>query len=172
MSFAQTFEEAKANFKPMARSRISRTAPLRCKAAKKAKKKRVKISTLKKRAWAEFSIFIRTRGANEAGMNRCVTCEALKHWEELQAGHFIAGRLNANLFDERGCHAQCYPCNIGKHGNGVMYYRFMQRTYGEPVIEELIQQNDTTKKWLPGELESIREKYAALNKTNSLVNNT
>lgn len=169
MSFVQTFEEAKANFKPMARKPIKRGGKLKLKAVKKTKKKRVSVSSLKKKAWAEFSVYVRTQGADTEGMNRCVTCQIKKHWQELQAGHFLAGRLNSNLFDERGCHPQCYSCNVGKHGNGVMYYRFMQRAYGEQVIEELIQQNDKTKKWLPGELVSIREKYFALNQQNPLI---
>lgn len=169
MSFPQTFEEARANYKPMARKPMKRGGHIKRKPAKRAKKKRVSVSSLKKRAWAEFSIYVRTRGANAEGMNRCITCQTEKHWQELQAGHFIAGRLNSNLFDERGCHAQCYSCNVGKHGNGVMYYRFMQRTYGEQVIEELIRQNDQTKKWLPGELVSIRERYFALNQQNPLI---
>lgn len=148
----------------MSRKPLSRGSGIQRKPANKAKKKRVKISTLKNRAWAEFSKFIRLRGADANGMNYCVTCGVKKHWKELQAGHFIAGRLNANLFDERGCHPQCSLCNVVKAGNGPMYYKFMLKTYGQEVIDELLQQNDQTKKWLPGELESITRKYTALNK--------
>lgn len=135
---------------------------------KPAKKKKVKVSTLKNKLWVEFSKYIRTRGANADGMNHCVTCWAIKPWKELQAGHFIAGRLNSNLFDERGCHPQCSLCNVVKSGNGPMYYKFMLKTYGQDVIDELLAQNTQTRKWLPGELESLLEKYSSLNKTNFL----
>lgn len=136
---------------------------------KPTKKKKVKVSTLKNKLWAEFSKYIRTRGANADGMNHCVTCWTIKHWKELQAGHFIAGRLNSNLFDERGCHPQCSLCNVIKAGNGPMYYKFMLKTYGQEVIDELLTQNDQTRKWLPGELESLLEKYSSLNRENPLL---
>ncbi len=152
-----SFAEAKANFKPMSRKPLKRKKP----------KKKIKVSTLKNKVWTQFSIFIRLRGANNEGMNRCVTCGVLKRWKELQAGHFIAGRLNSNLFDERGCHPQCSLCNVVKAGNGPRYYQFMIRTYGQETINELLSQNDQTRKWLAGELQSLLEKYLALNNVNS-----
>lgn len=161
-----TIEEARARFKPLARSPMKRGKPL--KRTAKPKKKKVKTSTLKRRAWAEFSIYIRQRGADVEGFNICVTCNTRKHWKELQAGHFIAGRLNSNLFEERGTYAQCSLCNVIKSGNGPMFYKFMLRTHGQEVIDELLAQNDRTRKWLPGELESIARKYAEINSHNPL----
>ena len=162
-----TIEEARAQFKPMSRSRIKRGKPL-SRAVKPKKKKKVKISSLKKRAWTEFSIYIRTRHAEPDGYVFCVTCGVRKHWKTVDAGHFIAGRLNSNLFDERGCHAQCKNCNGPKAGNGPRYYQFMLKTYGQEVIDELLSQNDQTHKWLPGELESIARKYAEINSRHPL----
>jgi hypothetical protein len=157
-----SYEEAKAHFKPMKRKAIARKVP------KPKKKKKVKVRTLKNKAWAEFSIFIRQRGADHEGFNTCVTCGTRKPWKELQAGHFIAGRLNSNLFDERGCNAQCSTCNVIKAGNGPMYYKFMLRVHGQEIIDELLQQNDQTRKWLPCELESLAKKYAEINSANLL----
>jgi hypothetical protein len=156
------YQEAKARFKPMSRK------PMVRKASKPKKKKKVKVSTLKNKAWAEFSIFIRQRGADQDGFNICVTCGVRKPWKELQAGHFIAGRLNSNLFDERGCNAQCSTCNVIKAGNGPMYYKFMLRVHGQEVIDELLQQNHQTRKWFPGELELITKKYSEINLRNML----
>lgn len=181
----ESFEAAQLTFKPMKRSRIARKAslggktPLRSTsrkqslsrgAAKKPKKKK-KLTTgqWKKKAWKEFSIFIRTFDANAQGMVQCCTCSSVKHWKELQAGHFIAGRLNSNLFEERGVHAQCGLCNVVKKGNGPAYYKFMLALYGQEVIDELMRQNDQTHKWLPGELQGLFEKYKALNAANPLM---
>lgn len=136
---------------------------------RKPKKKRLTTGQLKKRAWKEFSVFVRTRDAREDGMNRCITCGCFYHWKVLHAGHFIRGRLNSNLFDERGCWAQCYGCNVGRQGNVVVYYKFMLAKYGQAVIDELMRQNDQTHKWAPGELQGIWEKYQALNEANPLV---
>ena len=87
----------------------------------------------------------------------------------MQAGHFIAGRLNSTLFDERGVHPQCSLCNVVKHGNGPMYYKFMLATYGQEVIDELIEQNSQTRKWRPGELKSLLDRYRALNAENPIA---
>lgn len=188
-SFApQSFEEAKATFRPLRRSQMKRQSdsplrklkaspsPLSARKAQnsagrpKAKRaKKLSDGKMKKKVWAEFSIYIRTQGADSQGMNQCVTCYVTKPWKELQAGHFIRGRLNANLFDERGVAPQCYSCNVGKQGEVVIYYKWMLVNYGQEVIDELILQNGTTKKWQPGELQSLLGHYKALNDANPLV---
>lgn len=61
-------------------------------------------------AWKAFSVMIRKSKANHHGFGVCVTCppkKAIKPWRELQAGHFVAGRGNSVLFDERLVHPQC-----------------------------------------------------------------
>lgn len=185
-TFAPTnFEEAKLAFKPLRRGRMTRTgnAPSRslraCAAVpyarnsvvlrKKAKSKKLSDGKLKKKVWIEFSRFIRTRGADSQGFNRCVTCDVLKHWKDLQAGHFLRGRLNANLFSEIGTNPQCYGCNVGKQGEVVIYYRWMVAKHGEAVIDELIAQNNKTHKWQPGELLELLKRYKSLNATNPLL---
>lgn len=113
------------------------------------------ISSLKKKAWKLMSEFIRRRDADWKGEVQCVTCGLVKHWKQLQAGHFIPGRRNSILFDERNIHAQCYGCNVMKQGNTVKYFRFMQRTYGDTVIEELEHLNTIDKQFQPKELEEL-----------------
>src|SRR3990167_9020671 len=61
----------------------------------------------KDRAWAAFSRYIRMKYANKSGMVECITCHTFKHWKEMQAGHFVDGRNNTVLFDERLVHPQC-----------------------------------------------------------------
>lgn len=140
------------------------------KAVKARKKvKQLTVGQLKKKAWAQFSIFIRTRRADEAGMVKCCTCTLIKHWKEMQAGHFLRGRLNANLFDERGVNEQCYGCNVGRDGNVVEYYVWMLANHGQAVIDELRTKNNVTHKWEPGELRGLFEKYRDLNKLNPLL---
>ena len=89
----------------------------------------------------------------------CVTCGTIKNWKELQAGHFIPGRHNSILFDERGCHPQCYHCNIGLKGNPRAYDRYMKTIYGEVVIKELERLDQITKEFKPYELEAIIDIY-------------
>lgn len=101
-----------------------------------SKKKKVSVSKLKKKAWVLFSQWIRM-DASINGEAECVTCGEKKPWRELQAGHFIPGRHNSILFDERGVHPQCYHCNIGLKGNPRKYDAYMREVYGEGVIRDL-----------------------------------
>ena len=106
---------------------------------KSTRKRRVKspLVKAKDKAWAEFSRFIRLRDADDTGHCKCVTCNREYHWKKIQAGHFIPGRTNAVLFEEKGVHAQCYGCNIGKAGNTIMYWPWMEQQYGRGYVDYL-----------------------------------
>jgi hypothetical protein len=124
------------------------------------KKKKVKTEgQLKEICWKWFSKFIRQREADWRGYASCITCGVVKHWKELQAGHFIPGRRNAILFHEKGCHQQCYRCNVPLKGNPRAYDKFMRQKYGAKVIRDLEALNETPKKWKPEELLKLIEHY-------------
>jgi hypothetical protein len=137
--------------------------------SKSVKKKKPSVSQTKKKVWVQFSIFIRTRGADSEGWNTCVTCGVRKFWRDLQAGHFIRGRLNATLFNETGVWPQCYGCNVGAQGNVVLYYKWMLARFGQGTIDRLIEQNNHTHKWGATELGDLFTRYSSLNKNNPLV---
>jgi len=110
---------------------------------KKPKKKT--LSKAKKECWVEFSKYIRTRdclkttGSPNYGV--CVSCGKEFPFKKLQAGHFIPGRHNGNLFSEKYVNAQCWQCNApaflgGKNGNALAYRRAMIRMYGEGAEQE------------------------------------
>lgn len=92
------------------------------------KSKKLTLTQAKKKAWTQFSKFIRTRDKS------CVTCGTT---DNLQAGHWLPGRHPSVLFDRRNVHAQCYGCNVGKNGNPIKYYHYMERTYGLDIMKEL-----------------------------------
>lgn len=121
----------------------------------------MKVVSLKKakdKAWVPFSKYIRLKGAKNE-INKCVTCKVVRHYKELQAGHFIQGRRNAVLFDERNVHPQCYACNMYKSGNLIKYYRFMLKTYGQKVIDELERKNEEVVKYKVWDFERIEQEY-------------
>lgn len=117
------------------------------------------VSTLKKKLWKLFSEYIRRIGADWRGNVACVTCNSVKHWKEQQAGHFIPGRHNMVLFDERNVHPQCYRCNIALSGNPRKYDRFMRITYGPEIIEQLENLDAQNKKFTVKELEELIVHY-------------
>jgi hypothetical protein len=122
-------------------------------------KKKPTLSSVKKKAWALFSQYIRMRdclrttGCTSFGL--CVTCGKRYHFKLLQAGHFIPGRHNANLFSEKGTHAQCYNCNINLRGNTLEYRRKIIELYGEGYDEVLEKQSGEIKKYTIPELEEL-----------------
>lgn len=107
----------------------------------------------KDEAWHEFSIYIRTRDCirftGDPTQGKCVTCDRNYPFKKLQAGHFIQGRGNAVLFDERIVYSQCIGCNgnppYGKGGNYVQYFLFMEKEWGREKLDEFIALKKDTK---------------------------
>ena len=93
------------------------------------------------------------------GISECVTCGCKKPWKEMQAGHFVGGRTNGVLFDERGIFPQCYACNVCRQGMGPEYTVFMLEHYGQGLVDELIQKRRETVKFTATELKEMIEGY-------------
>jgi hypothetical protein len=69
--------------------------------------KKKSIKTLKKKAWKAFSEYIRRKYSGSGGLVKCVTCNKIDHWKSMHAGHYVDGRNNTVLFDERLVWPQC-----------------------------------------------------------------
>ncbi len=124
----------------------------------------------KDKAWAAFSLFIRTRDSikTTGTLDRCVCVTCPRSYPRtgvgcIQAGHFIPGRRNSVLFSETGVHGQCLGCNgnppMGKGGNSIEYFLFMEKTYGREVIDELIAQSKQTVQYKTHDFERFAEEY-------------
>jgi len=128
--------------------------------------KKKTIGQLKTEAWKVFSEYIRIRdckrttGCTSWGL--CITCGKRLHIKMLQAGHFIPGRHNANLFSEKGCHAQCYNCNNNLNGNTLEYRRKIIELYGEGYDEVLEQEDKQTVKFSIAGLEAKMDELKAM----------
>ena len=120
----------------------------------------------KKKACVEFSKYIRLRDAlKTTGTKDTVICYTCKKPYPafgvgcVQAGHFVPGRGNSILFDERGVHAQCYNCNVNLKGNWPEYMRYMIEDYGQEVVDELLHLKKQVRKYTPSDLEELRDLY-------------
>ena len=126
-------------------------------------KKKKPLNYYKKKCWTVFSKYIRMRdclkttGCTSWGL--CITCQKRLHIKMLQAGHFIPGRHNANLFSEKGCHAQCYNCNINLKGNTLEYRRRIIELYGEGADLEIEANARLSKQFIIPELEEMMAKW-------------
>ncbi len=136
-----------------------------------AKPKTVTHKAAKKKAWDAFSIYIRKRDAKRDELTLdgdrayCITCT--KPYPAfgkgcLQAGHFIGGRNNQVLFDERQVFAQCYNCNINLKGNWVPYRKKMVELYGEAVVSEMEDTHSVSVKYTVPDLLDLAAKFTRL----------
>lgn len=137
--------------------------------------KRTERQKAKDKAWAEFSRFIRIRDClrftGDPTLGKCVTCDREYPFKQLQAGHFIQGRGNAVLFDERLVYSQCVGCNgnppIGKGGNYVEYFVFMEKEWGREMIDEFRALKHKTVIYKIPDYERMAEEFKE--KTNTLL---
>ncbi len=85
---------------------------------KVVKKKSESISSLKKKLWTVFSLYIRQRDKFT-----CFTCGKKGEGSGMHAGHFIPKSVGgiALYFHEDNVHAQCYHCNINLGGSQYEY---------------------------------------------------
>jgi hypothetical protein len=133
------------------------------------KLRKVKNTTAeKKRAWKEFSKYIRLRdcisttGTKTEGI--CVTCGKRLPFGELQAGHALSGRNNSILLDEELVNIQCRFCNGYGGGEYGTYSVWFISKYGLDMWEEkVILQKQTAPKidWNEKTLE-YRRRYKEL----------
>lgn len=125
--------------------------------------KQPSVKLLKKKLWVIFSLYIRTRDCfrttGTSAFALCISCDRRYHLKTLQAGHFIPGRHNANLFSEKGTHAQCYNCNINLKGNTLEYRRKIIELYGKGADVELEKKAKEIKQFTVPELEKMIEDY-------------
>jgi len=109
---------------------------------KKTKLKKVspkKISTLKRKLWALFSLYIRRRDKFI-----CFTCGRSGEGGSMHAGHFISKAIGGVelYFDEDNVHAQCYHCNINLGGNQYEYSLRLGK-----IAKELYKKKGIFTKW-------------------------
>jgi len=96
---------------------------------------------------AIFSRYIRLRNADsETGDAICVTCGTIKHWKELQNGHFMSRRHQSTRWDEDNCQVQCYSCNVMQQGRQFVYSIWLDSKHGKGKSDELLLKSKQTLK--------------------------
>jgi hypothetical protein len=124
------------------------------------------LRSAKKKAWGEFSKYIRLRDALLTTRTKthvlCISCG--KKYPAFgkgcaQAGHFIPGRGNSILFDEIAVNAQCYNCNFNLRGNWVAYEQALILLCGKKIVEELKAKKNKIVKYTESDYREIAKKY-------------
>lgn len=106
----------------------------------------------------------RLREADSNGYCQCWSCGVIKHYKEMDGGHFIPkGKGGSNMWalDMRNIHPQCKGCNgfQMKHGKAAQQYTMkMIRAYGMNFVDTLTTMNKV-QKYSEWELEQILEGF-------------
>lgn len=101
-------------------------------------RKKLNRSQLKKKLDKFFSQYIRLRDSDGITA-QCITCGKLDHYKSMHAGHFIVRGVMTTRWHERNVHAQCCGCNTYKFGEQAKYLIALERKYGRPAVDELMQ---------------------------------
>jgi hypothetical protein len=92
-------------------------------------------------------------------MTLCYTCPNIKHWKEMDAGHFASRRHQSTKFDERNVHSTCTHCNRFLNGNQYIYGKMLDLQYGEGTADALIQQSRQVVKRSKAEIKDMTNTY-------------
>lgn len=106
-----------------------------------------------------FSRYIRLKYTDDNGYVSCYTCGCVKHWKEIQAGHFVSRRHLCTRFDERNVKPQCRGCNLFNQGNAPIFAQRLLTEYGSKIIDELLEMSKGTCKFNRSDYEEMIEKF-------------
>jgi len=124
--------------------------------------KKITKSQAKKRAWDAFSLYIRLSYADKQGMVTCYTCNNIYHYKKVDAGHGIAGRTGAILFEEKIVKPQCKGCNLWGGGKYSIFTDKLIDEIGMKGYRIIITQSRQTVKYKTQDYLDIEEKYKTL----------
>ena len=137
---------------------------MKVKTSKLGKIKHPSVKALKKKAWTEFSKFIRTRdcllttGTKTEGI--CISCGRRVEFSNCDAGHFISRSKTATLFHEKNVNLQCKSCNAFSDARVFDVYRInLIKKWGKGTDIEIEEKSLEIKKFTPYELQELIEVY-------------
>ena len=99
-----------------------------------------------------FSTYIRLKGSNEEGWGECFTCGRIRHYKEVDCGHFITRAKLATRWDEMNVAFQCKQCNM-TGGQQFVFGKKLDEIHGEGTAEAILLKSNQNKKWTVEELE-------------------
>lgn len=106
-----------------------------------------------------FSQYIRLRAANLDGFCECITCGNVRHWKQMQAGHFMSRRKYSTRWDEMNVQVQDDACNRWRQGEQYKFALWLDNEYGEGTADELVAKSNQIVKFTDSELEEMIEHY-------------
>ncbi len=134
---------------------------------RKSKPKTKTSAQLKQECYKAAQKLARLSEADDNGYCTCVSCGVVKHYKDMQGGHFIPkGNSSYWALDvEFNIHSQCPPCNMWgmKHGSAAQQYTlWMQDMYGRDFVQDMIDKKSTPVKRYKADYEQLLEGFTEL----------
>ncbi len=108
--------------------------------------KKKALPKVKKEAAEKLQMLVRLKAADDNGYCKCVTCDAVKPWNNgMQGGHFINRNKTKWFLSEENIHPQCDGCNgfgMKFHNKEIVYTLYMQEMYGVDFVQHMIDTKD------------------------------
>lgn len=106
-----------------------------------------------------FARYIRLRDIMPNGYGRCISCGRIKHFGDLDCGHFYGRTHMGTRYDEDNCNAECRGCNRFSSDHLINYQTNLIRKIGMGRFELLGVKSRQAKKWTDFELEALIRHY-------------
>ena len=108
-----------------------------------------------------FALYVRLRDVMPNGYGKCISCGRIKHFKDLDCGHFYSRVHRSVRWDEDNAHAECSYCNRMSADHLIAYQTNLIRKIGMGRFEVLGARAHQTKKWSDFELEALIKHYTA-----------
>lgn len=132
------------------------------KVVKKTTKRKPKtLAKVAEECAVKLQLLVRLKAADANGNCTCVSCGVVKHWAEMQGGHYVGRGVNATKLLEENVHPQCRRCNLRATTSHVGYTLFMIDTYGVDFIKVLHEMMGEVKRWKKAELVALHRSVSA-----------
>lgn len=95
------------------------------------------LKKLKSKADSIYSKRLRELASDKNGMVKCYTCSTIKHWKEMQCGHYISRTVTALRYYRKNTKPQCAGCNMFNQGRLDIFAVNLIKEYGSGILEEL-----------------------------------
>ena len=122
----------------------------------------MKLGTLKDRAQREVNRYTRIKHSDINGTCECVTCNALFHYKDGDAGHYIAHHYQLYRYAEWNIFPQCKKCNRYQGGNQAEYTLFMLDRFGKTLVDKALRSKWTPFKHTRDQLDKIYTTYKTM----------
>lgn len=121
-----------------------------------------RLSDAKRTADKWFSYYIRLRDSNSNGMCRCITCDKVKHWKEMDTGHFQSRRYLLTRYVEENANGQCQNCNQWNSGEQYKHGLAIDDKFGEGTAKELEKKARSMQKLTKNEVMEIAREFKSM----------